>query len=109
MIHPFTNVLFAHDAVRLPDPVEDEFVVLESQDRREDLTVQVKLTPRGEWHSKVIGGSHTRCGKPLNGYFTRDEQYGPTLADMCHDGCFSPFELANWETLHPPKSKPDKK
>ena len=55
-----------------------------------DLTVQVKLTLKGCWHRKAIGGKHTACGKPLGGYASRDESYA---GDLCEDGCFAPFEL----------------
>jgi hypothetical protein len=55
-----------------------------------DLTVQVKLSPKGCWHRKAIGGKQTACGKPLGGYGSRDESY---RGDLCTEGCFSRHEL----------------
>jgi hypothetical protein len=56
----------------------------------EDLTVQVKLAPKGCWHRKAIGGLETACGHRLGGYGSRDESY---RGELCTDGCFSPHEL----------------
>lgn len=70
----------------------DAFVV-DLEDRREDLTVQVRMTLGGEWHRKAVGGMHTACGQVLNGYATRFETYGHSLAELCKDGCFTKFEL----------------
>lgn len=56
----------------------------------QDLTVQVKLGPKGCWHRKAIGGKQTACGRPLGGYASRDESYA---GDLCDEGCFSRHEL----------------
>jgi len=88
-----------HDAVTIPPPGFDADILLADQyDRREDLRVQVKMAIRGRWHRKAVGGTTTACGHPLNGYATRSEQYGPTIADMCDEGCFHPFELSRIPT-----------
>ena len=55
-----------------------------------DLTLQVKLSLKGCWHRKAIGGKRTACGHLLGGYAARDERY---TGDLCSDGCFSPYEL----------------
>lgn len=58
--------------------------------------VQVKLTPRGEWHRKLVGiplGARsvtTGCGETAAGYAVRDSSY---TGDLCRGGCFSAFEL----------------
>lgn len=69
---------------------DDEINVVDYADRREDLTVQVKLAPRGLWHRKAIGGLLTACGENIDGnaVYMRDEKY---TDDMCPT-CFTPFE-----------------
>lgn len=71
---------------------DDEISIVDDyEDRREDLTVQVKLAPRGLWHRKAIGGVLTACGEDIDGnaVYLRDEKY--TANDMCPT-CFTPFE-----------------
>lgn len=81
----------------------DDAFVIDAFDRREDLSVQVKLTMNGEWHRKAVGGHATACGEPMNGYGTRDEQY---MGNMCTRGCFSSYELS---LIPAPANAPDKK
>jgi hypothetical protein len=84
-----------HHALVPLDTADDEVFMVDRLDRREDLDVQVKLGIKGPWHEKAIGGEYTKCGKPLNGYATRQRAYGPLRRDMCEDGCFTEFELSN--------------
>jgi hypothetical protein len=76
----------------------DDEMVVDTFDRREDLSVQVKLTPHGEWHRKAVGGARTACGRALGGYATRIEQY---MGKLCEDGCFSKWEISQIPTPAP--------
>lgn len=71
---------------------DDEWTIAAADPHREDLAVQVKLTPDGPWHRKAIGGQHTACGRELGGYATRDDVYDHQL---CAEGCFTAFEIAS--------------
>lgn len=77
----------------VPTPIDDD---------PEDLEVQIRLTPQGEWHRRAFGGGGhlTACGKP-GGYMIRDESYA---GDLCRDGCYSQYELAQNEIEN--KTKP---
>ncbi len=68
----------------------DEWTTSEDPDR-EDLEVQVRLSPDDFWHRKAIGATHTACGLKMDAYASRDESYEDSL---CPDGCYSRFELA---------------
>jgi len=66
----------------------------------EEADVQIKLTPRGAWHRKLIGVSRyadtitTACGESACGVGVREETYA---GELCRKGCFSSFELAQSE------------
>lgn len=80
----------SHHLNTLPDYSRDETFVVDVFDRREDLSVQVKLSMNGEWHKKAVGGVTTACGESMGAYATRDDQY---MGKLCTT-CFTAYEIS---------------
>ncbi len=59
----------------------------------EDLSVQVR-TDGSRWHRRAIGGRATACGAPIERGWDFDLRYETYRGELCTDGCFSKFELA---------------
>jgi len=76
--------------VRIEAPIvaDGEPFTSDTDGRREDLTVQVRLAPKGLWHKKAIGGHETACGESIGNYFARAETYAGLLCSTC----FTPHE-----------------
>lgn len=91
-------MLLAIDREALCDRATDA-EILEWRDgasHQDGIAVQVKTTPRGDWHKMLPDRTRTSCGDQLFAYATRDECLEGTLCPKC----FTEYERALADRAH---------